>query len=54
MTINGRPRAFEAKEDFVLSETTMETGTRFSRVKVTLYTVKDGNMQTEEIPLGQF
>ncbi len=54
MIINGKPRVFEAKEDFVLSETETETGTRFSRVRVTLYKVKNGNMQTEEIPLDRF
>lgn len=54
MIINGEPHVFEAKENFVLSETETETGTRFSRVRVTLYKVKDGNMQTEEIPLDRF
>ena len=54
MIINGKPRVFEAKEDFVLSETETETGTRFSRVRVTLYKVKNGNMQTAEIPLDRF
>lgn len=58
MNINGQDRAFQAKDDFVLSQTETETdngiSTRFSRMTVTLYKVKDGNMQTEEIPVASF
>jgi curved DNA-binding protein CbpA len=58
MSINGVDKAFQAKEDFTLSQTVTETetGTRtqFSRMTVTLFKVRDGNMQTEEIPLGSF
>lgn len=54
ITANGKPRVYEAKEQFVLSETKTENGTRFSRMTVTLFTVKDGNMQTEEVPLDRF
>ena len=54
ITSIGKPRVYEAKEQFVLSETKTENGTRFSRMTVTLFTVKDGNMQTEEVPLDKF
>lgn len=58
MKIDDQDRAFQAKEDFVLSQTTNETdngiSTRFSRMTVTLYKVKDGNLQTEEIPITSF
>lgn len=54
ITANGKPRVYQAKEQFVLSETRTENGTRFSRMTVTLFTVKDGNMQTEEVPLDKF
>ena len=58
MKIDDQDRAFQAKDDFVLSQTTNETengiSTRFSRMTVTLYKVKDGNLQTEEIPLTSF
>jgi hypothetical protein len=58
MNINGKLHAFQAKEDFVLTQTVTETetgtSTRFSRMTVTLYKVRDGNMQVEEIPLDKF
>lgn len=58
MKIGDQDRAFQAKEDFVLSQTRNETdngiSTRFSRMTVTLYKVKDGNLQTEEIPVASF
>jgi hypothetical protein len=58
MNINGEDHAFQAKDDFVLSQTETEIDngirTRFSKTTVTLYKVKDGNLQTEEIPLASF
>lgn len=58
MNINGKDHAFQTKDDFVLSQTETEIDngirTRFSRMTVTLYKVKDGNLQTEEIPITSF
>ena len=58
MNIKGENHAFQAKDDFVLSQTETEIDngirTRFSRMTVTLYKVKDGNLQTEEIPITSF
>jgi curved DNA-binding protein CbpA len=58
MRIDNQDRAFQAKDDFVLTQTRNETengiSTRFSRMTVTLYKVKDGNLQTEEIPVASF
>ena len=57
MNINGKPSAFQAKDDFVLTQTVTQTetgtSTRFSNMTVTLYKVQDGNMQVEEIPLDK-
>jgi TPR repeat protein len=54
ITADGKTRVYEAKEQFVLSETKTENGTRFSRMTVTLFTVKDGNMQMDEVPMDRF
>ncbi len=58
MNINGKISAFQAKEEFVLTQTVTPTesgtSTRFSNMTVTLYKVRDGNMQVEEIPLDKF
>lgn len=51
---SGKARVYRARDVFTLSETETETGTRFSRVTVTLYKVRDGNMQADEVPEGQF
>lgn len=50
----GKARVYRAKDVFTLSETETETGTRFSRVTVTLYKVRDGNMRADEVPEEQF
>lgn len=50
----GKAHVYLARDVFTLSETPTETGTRFSRVTVSLYNVKDGNMHTDEVPEGQF
>jgi curved DNA-binding protein CbpA len=50
----GKAHVYLARDVFSLSETPTETGTRFSRVTVSLYTVKDGNMHTDEVPEDQF
>jgi hypothetical protein len=50
----GSQTTFEATKPFVLEETKTETGTRFSRVTVTLYQVANGNMRTKEVPPDRF
>jgi curved DNA-binding protein CbpA len=56
--VDGQPKVYQAKDDFILSQTVTETDTgtrtRFSRMTVTLYKVSDGNMQTEEVPASSF
>jgi hypothetical protein len=50
----GSRKTFEADRAFLLEENRTDTGTRASDVKVTLYTVKDGNMTTKEVPPESF
>ncbi len=40
---------FEAADTFDLTKTLTETGTRFSRVTVTLYKVANGNMTVKKV-----
>lgn len=47
-------KIFEAKSIFAVTEEKTETGTRFSRITVTLYKTKDGNMQTTEVSEDDF
>lgn len=51
---SGKSRVYMAREVFNVSETETETGTKFSRVTVTLYQVRDGNLKTDEVPEEQF
>lgn len=50
----GSDDTFEADKPFLLSETTTESGRRFSNVTVTLYKVRDGNMKTKKVPSEDF
>lgn len=50
----GSSDTFEAEETFALSETPTETGTRFSRVTVTLYKVANGNMTVKKVDASEF
>ena len=58
INVNGELHVYQAKEDFALTQSVAETetgtSTRFSRLTVTLYKVRDCNLQTEEIPLSAF
>ncbi len=50
----GSGDTYEAEETFTLSETATDTGTRFSRVKVTLYKVANGNMTVKKVDANEF
>lgn len=50
----GSADTFEAEETFTLSETPTKTGTRFSRVTVTLYKVANGNMNVKKVAASEF
>ena len=50
----GSDTTYEADEVFRLAETPVEGGTRFSRMRVTIYKVNDGNLRTKEVPPDQF
>ena len=50
----GSADTFEAEETFALSETRTETGTRFSRMTVTLYKVANGNMTVKKVDASEF
>lgn len=41
-------------DPFFLEEQTTETGTRYSNIRMTLYTVNNGNMQMKHISRGEF
>ena len=47
-------KVFEANNVFAVTEEKTESGTRFSRITVTLYKTKDGNMQTAEVSEEDF
>lgn len=50
----GSADTFEAEQTFTLSETRTETGTRFSRMAVTLYKVANGNMTVRKVDASEF
>lgn len=50
----GSADTFEAEETFVLSETRTDTGTRFSRMTVTLFKVANGNMTVKKVDASEF
>ena len=50
----GSEDTYEAERKFSLTQTETETGTRYSNVTVTLFTVKDGNMQTRKVDPSKF
>lgn len=50
----GSDDTFEADKSFPLTETTTESGRRFSNVTVTLFKVRDGNMTTKKVPSEDF
>ena len=50
----GSEDTYEANQPFQLTETRTDTGTRFSNVTVTLFKVKDGNMQTKKVDASKF
>jgi len=50
----GSADTFEAEETFTLTETRTETGTRFSRMTVTLYQVANGNMTVKKVDASEF
>ena len=50
----GTTKTFEANEVFVLSETRTEDGVRYSKVKVTMYKVQNGNLSSKEVPPDRF
>jgi hypothetical protein len=50
----GSADTFEAEETFTLTETRTETGTRFSRLTVTLYQVANGNMTVKKVDASEF
>ena len=50
----GSDTTYEADEVFRLVETPVEGGTQFSRMRVTIYKVTDGNLRTKEVPPDQF
>lgn len=54
INVNGKITVFEAKEDFVLTETSIENGTRASKMSVTLFKVPNGNLQMAEVSLDRF
>lgn len=49
-----RPGTFKADETFRLYEEETAQGTRYSVMRVTLYTVQNGNMSTHPVPDGDF
>jgi hypothetical protein len=50
----GSEDTFEADETFTLAESKTETGTRFSRMTVTLYKVANGNMTVKKVDPTNF
>ena len=50
----GSDKTYEANEVFELKETAVEGGTRYSRVRVTMYSVRDGNLTNREVPPENF
>jgi len=50
----GSEDTYEAERKFSLTQTETEIGTRYSNVTVTLFTVKDGNMQTRKVDSSKF
>ena len=50
----GSDDTFEADRNFELRQFETDTGTNYSRVRVTLYTVQDGNMRTRTVPKDTF
>jgi TPR repeat protein len=50
----GSQETFEADETFQLTETATETGTRFSRMTVTLFKVANGNMSVKLVNGDEF
>ena len=50
----GNSDTFEAEETFMLSETPLEKGTRFSRITVKLYKVANGNMTVKKVNASEF
>ena len=50
----GSEDTFESDKSFQLTQTETETGTRYSNVTVTLFTVKDGNMSTRKVDPNSF
>ena len=47
-------RTFTKTDSLTLNEREVECGVKFSRLKVTLYTVQNGNMKTESIAKSEF
>lgn len=50
----GSEDTFEADQSFTLSEVEEPGGTRYSKVTVTLFSVRDGNLQTKRVSPDQF
>lgn len=50
----GSEETYEADREFALKQFETEGGTNYSRVKVTLYKVWDGNMQSKSVPQDSF
>jgi TPR repeat protein len=50
----GSDDTYEADRSFALTQSDGPDGTQFSNVKVTLFGVKDGNLQTRRVPSDQF
>lgn len=50
----GSEDTYEADQAFNLTQVEDASGTRFSNVTVTLFSVRDGNLQTRRVPPEQF
>lgn len=50
----GSDDTYEADRAFALRQEETDTGTRYSNVTVTLFRVRDGNMQTKKVPPESF
>ena len=50
----GSDDTYESDNPFVLVQTKTEAGTRYSNITVTLFRVKDGNMQTRKVDSSKF
>lgn len=51
---SGSDKTYKADDTFQLSETPTETGTTYSKVRVTLYRVPRGNLSVSEVPSDDF